>query len=138
MSGEQIPPLTLRTMALNSFPPRKIDNASADLAAFRDHFDAFDDDELGSHDSDDRHDEESPFEPVAAPVGFRRPRLSGRAVATPGNRKLVLTGLIVATTVAGLLALFYGLWALDVHNRNVTRNVKLNNCLLSLVIRRGI
>ena len=110
-------------MALNSFPPRKIENASDDLAAFRDHFDAFDDEELGSHDSDDRHDEESPFEPSAAPVRFRRPRLSGQAITPPGNRKLVLTGLIAATTFLGLLALFYGLWALDVHNPNVTRNV---------------
>ena len=112
-------------MAHNSFPPRKIDNASDDLAAFRDHFDAFDDEELGSHDNDDRHAEESPFEPVAAPVRFRRPRLSGRAVTTPSNRKLVLTGLIAATTIAGLLGLFYGLWALDVHNRDVTRNVSI-------------
>ncbi len=86
--------------------------------AFRDHYDEFDDNagefanehhdgELGSHDSH-------------GPV---RPDHTIRVLKT--RRHLALGGLIIGGAAALMLAAFYGLWAYDVHNHDVVRNVTI-------------
>ncbi len=112
-------------MADNSQLPRKIIVTNDGMAAFRDHFDPYSEDEIGDqgiHDQADIGDEFHDAQPVSRAGSSRTPR-PPRTTAPSHKRSAVLIALMAGAIISGSLALFYGLWALDVHDRNVARNV---------------